>query len=51
MVPEVYPDSSFLFSLVTKDSHSPGATTYMAHAAMPLALHARTSHRSAECFA
>ena len=36
MVEEAYADSSFLFSLVAKDSRSPQATQYMLRAAVPL---------------
>lgn len=36
MALEAYPDSSFLFSLVAKDNHTPEASRYMVQAATPL---------------
>ena len=33
---ETYPDSSFLFSLLAKDRHTPDASRYMAQAGVPL---------------
>lgn len=36
MAAEAYADSSFLFSLVAKESRTPAATAYMVHAAVPL---------------
>ena len=36
MAQEAYPDSSFLFSIVAKDSHTPEVSRYMVRAATPL---------------
>jgi predicted nucleic acid-binding protein len=36
MALDVYPDSSFLFSLVAKDKHTPRASQYMLRSAMSL---------------
>jgi len=36
MAVDAYPDSSFLFSVVTKDSHTPDGSGYMVRAAVPL---------------
>jgi predicted nucleic acid-binding protein len=36
MAVDAYPDSSFLFSVVTKDSHTPDASGYVVRAAVPL---------------
>lgn len=36
MAAEAYPDSSFVFSLISKDSRTPEAAAYMVRAAAPL---------------